>query len=106
MTFISGMWFHTFSTTVFKTVVKNVLDRQTLCFTVANFRQYLNEEQKMAVYYKSRMKIAAPEQYWRLPSLPIVRKKHAICLCKLAKCPNPLFFQGKIFALPKTRHKI
>ena len=53
MTFISGMWFHTFSTTVFKTVVKNVLntyfttvfktvvknvlDRQTLIFTVANF---------------------------------------------------------------------
>ena len=50
MTFISGMWFHTFSTTVFKTVVKNVityfttvfktvvknvLDRQTLYFTVA-----------------------------------------------------------------------
>ena len=26
MTFISGMWFHTFSTTVFKTVVKNVLN--------------------------------------------------------------------------------
>ena len=56
MTFISGMWFHTFSTTVFKTVVKNVLntyfttvfktvvknvlDRQTLIFTVANFFQY------------------------------------------------------------------
>ena len=54
MTFISGMWFYTFSTTVFKTVVKNVLntyfttvfktvvknvlDRQTLYFTVANFR--------------------------------------------------------------------
>ena len=54
MTFISGMWFYTFSTTVFKTVVKNVLntyfttvfktvvknvlDRQTLIFTVANFR--------------------------------------------------------------------
>ena len=50
---MSGMWFHAFSTTVFKTVVKNVLntyfstvfkkavknvlDRQTLCFTVANF---------------------------------------------------------------------
>ena len=55
MTFISGMWFHTFSTTVFKTVVKNVityfttvfktvvknvLDRQTLIFTVAIFFQY------------------------------------------------------------------
>ena len=56
MTFISGMWFYTFSTTVFKTVVKNVLntyfstvfkkavknvlDRQTLCFTVANFFHY------------------------------------------------------------------
>ena len=50
------MWFHTFSTTVFKTVVKNVLiayfstvfkkavknvlDRQTLCFTVAKFFHY------------------------------------------------------------------
>ena len=57
MPFISGMWFYTFSTTVFKTVVKNVLntyfttvfktvvknvlDRQTLCFTVANFRLVL-----------------------------------------------------------------
>ena len=37
MPFISGMWFYTFSTTVFKTVVKNVLDRQTLIFTVAIF---------------------------------------------------------------------
>ena len=53
LTFMSGMWFHAFSTTVFKTVVKNVLntyfstvfkkavknvlDRQTLCFTVAIF---------------------------------------------------------------------
>ena len=60
MTFISGMWFHTFSTTVFKTVVKNVLntyfttvfktvvknvlDRQTTCFTVANFRDDYNED--------------------------------------------------------------
>ena len=26
MTLISGMWFHTFSTTVFKTVVNNVLN--------------------------------------------------------------------------------
>ena len=50
------MWLHTFSTTVFKTVVKNrlntyfttvfktvvknVLDRQTLYFTVANFFEY------------------------------------------------------------------
>ena len=37
MTFISGVWFYTFSTTVFKTVVKNVLDRQNLDFTVAKF---------------------------------------------------------------------
>ena len=60
MTFISGMWFHTFSTTVFKTVVKNVLntyfttvfktvvknvlDRQTLYFTVANFLRSQNED--------------------------------------------------------------
>ena len=43
MTFISGMWFHTFSTTVFKTVVKNVLDRQTLYFTVANFRPCIKQ---------------------------------------------------------------
>ena len=56
MTFISGMWFYIFSTTVFKpvvknvlntyfttvfkTVVKNVLDRQTLIFTVANVYPY------------------------------------------------------------------
>ena len=60
MTFISGMWFHTFSTTVFKTVVKNVLntyfttvfktvvknvlDRQTLYFTVAKFLRSQNED--------------------------------------------------------------
>ena len=56
MTFISGMWLHTFSTTVFKTFVKNVLnayfttvfktvvknglDRQTFYFTVAFVWQY------------------------------------------------------------------
>ena len=40
MTFMSGVWFYTFSTTVFRTVVKNVLDRQTLYFTVAFFFHY------------------------------------------------------------------
>ena len=49
MTFISGMWFYTFSTTVFKTVVKNVLERQTLCFTVANVLHY----QKQYTFSKS-----------------------------------------------------
>ena len=98
MTFISGMWFHTFSTTVFKTVVKNVLntyfttvfktvvknvlDRQTLIFTVANFRQYLNEEQKMAIYYKSRTKIGDSLRTWRLLTSPIVEKNMCISLCK------------------------
>ena len=33
-----------------------------------------NEEQKMAIYYKSRLKIAATEVTWRLPSSPIVEK--------------------------------
>ena len=28
----------------------------------------------MTIYYKSRMKIAAPERHWRLPSSPIVEK--------------------------------
>ena len=70
MTFISGMWFHTFSTTVFKTVVKNVLDRQTLIFTVAifwqclfpvvNFRNlYLDSFDN---YYISRFVLG---QYWK-----------------------------------------
>ena len=55
---------------------------QTLCFTVASFRQYENEEQKMAVYYKTRTKIGDTERHWRLPSPPIVGEKHVVSLCK------------------------
>ena len=54
------------------------MDRQTLYFTMANVRQCLNEEQKMAIYYKSLFKIAAPEGYWRLPSSPITKKHMCI----------------------------
>ena len=32
----------------------------------------------MAVYYKSRMKVATPEPPWRLPASPIVER---ICVC-------------------------
>ena len=40
---------NTYFTTVFKTVVKNVLDRQTLCFTVANFR--LNKNRTLVLAF-------------------------------------------------------
>ena len=32
--------------------------------------------------YKTRTKLAAPEGNWRLPSSPIVERKHAIPLCE------------------------
>ena len=51
------------------------MDRQTPYFTVANVRQYLNEDQPMGRLYKSQMKISASERDWRLPSSPIVDKK-------------------------------
>ena len=51
---------------------------------------------------KTRMKIIASEVHWRLPSPPIVREKHVICLCKLGKCPNPLFYRCKFF--PRLKH--
>ena len=34
-------------------------------------------------FSKTRTKLAAYEGHWRLPSLPIVIKKHVVCLCKL-----------------------
>ena len=76
MTFISGMWFYTFSTTVFKTVVKNVLntyfstvfkkavknvlDRQTLCFTVAIFFHYEKQYTFSKKLQRERPQLAAP----------------------------------------------
>ena len=39
------------------------------------------------------MKIAASEGTWGIPSPPIMEKKHAVSLCELAKCPNPLFYR-------------
>ena len=86
------MWFHTFSTTVFKTVVKNVLntyfttvfkkavknvlDRQTLCFTVAIFFITKNN----TLFQKTRTKLAATEANWRLLASPIVEKNMCIFL--------------------------
>ena len=75
------------------------MGRQTFCFTVANVRQYLNEEQKMAVYYKSHMKIAATERYWRPPSSSIVEQKHVVFLCKL-KSVLIYTWVAKPFVLP------
>ena len=100
MTFISGMWFHTFSTTVFKTVVKNilnsyfttvfktvvknVLDRQTLIFTVANFFNTKN----ITIFQKTAARTPAYAGHWRLLTSPIVEKKHVHFLHKSFKLKN------------------
>ena len=63
------MWFYTYFTTVFKTVVKNVLDRQTLYFTVALFHY-----EKHYTFSTTRTKLAASDPYWRLLTSPIVGK--------------------------------
>jgi len=48
------------------------MDRQALYFTVANLRQYKNEEQQVAVDDEIHMNIAASDPTWRFPSSPIV----------------------------------
>ncbi len=68
---------NTYVTTVFKKAVKNVLDRQTLCFTVANFFHY---EKQYTFSTKTRTKLAASDQYWRLLTSPIVEKNMCIFL--------------------------
>ena len=63
---------YTCSMTVFKTVAKNVLDRQILYVTVANCLQYENE---YTFFKKTRTKLAATGGHWRLLTSPIVEKK-------------------------------
>ena len=65
----------------------------------------------MAVYYKSRMKIAASEGYWRIPSSPIVREKHMVSLCKFksvwiyTRIAKPLILPLQIFGNTKMKNK-
>ena len=115
---------NTYFTNVFKTVVKNALDRQTLCFTVAIFFITKN---KTLFQKKTRTKLAATDPNWRLLTSPIVEKKHVYfpyvnsdsrekcieyifhdCFQKSSeKCfgsPNPLFYRCKLFSLRKTIH--
>ena len=66
---------YAYFTTVFKTVVKNVLDRQNLYFTLADCLQYENED---TFFKKTRTKLAATERHWRLPSSPIAEKNMCI----------------------------
>ena len=62
-------------------------------FYRCKFLPRLNRDCFFDFCYKSRMKMRASEPHWRLPSSPIVRKKHVLSLCKLAKCKNHLFFR-------------
>ena len=48
------------------------MNRQTLCFTVANFPM----KEKQHKVSKNRTKTPATERYWRLPSSPIVGEKN------------------------------
>ena len=73
-------------------------------FYRCKFLPRLNRDCFFDFCYKSRMKMRASDPYWRLPSSPIVRKKHVLSLCKLGKCPNPLFYRCKFLAPYKTRH--
>ena len=55
---------------------------QTLCFTVVNFRRKQIEEQNMAIYHNILARQSATEGDWRIPSSPIVGKKHVDSLYK------------------------
>ena len=87
------------------------MDRQTLYFTVANVRQYVNEEPKMARLYKSQMKISANQGDWRLPSSPIVEQKHKDLLCKFKSVliytwsAKPLILPLQMFGNTKMKTK-
>ena len=67
---------NTYFTTVFKKAVKNALDRQTLCFTVAFFFITKNN----TLFQKTRTKLAASGEDWRLLTSPIVEKNMCIFL--------------------------
>ena len=120
---MSGMWFHTFSTTVFKTVVKNVLntyfstvfkkavknvlDRQTLCFTVANFSAH----QKQYTFSKNSNETRRIWGRLAAPDFANSGKKHmhfpyvnSDSREKWIGSPNPLFYRCKLFSLRKTIH--
>ena len=62
-------------------------------FYRCKFLPRLNRDCIFDFCYKSRMKMRASEGTWGLPSSPIVRKKHVLSLCKLAKCKNHLWLQ-------------
>ena len=67
--------------------------RQTICFSDKIVWPYQKQDINFDFSGKSRMKIIASEVHWWLPSSPIVKKKHVLSLCKLAKCKNHLWLQ-------------
>ena len=68
---------NTYFTSVFKTVVKNALDRQTLYFTAAFFPH----QQTIHFLKTTRTKLAASVPYWWLLTSPVVDKTCGF-LCK------------------------
>ena len=57
---------------------------KTICFSNEKFLERLKQYINFDTSGKPRVKLTAPEEYWELPSPPIVGKKHVVSLCK---CP-------------------
>ena len=75
-----------------------------LCEKFSNSLHFDGEIQKTAA------RIAAYEQYWRLPSSPIVERKHAISLCEFKSVliytwiAKPFILPLQIFGIMKMKN--
>ena len=97
---------NTYFTTVFKKAVKNVLDRQTLCFTVANVFYY--EKQ-----YTCSKNSNENRRYWAILAAPVVansgKEPHVVFLCNLKRVliytwvAKPFILPLQMFALSKIK---
>ena len=57
-------------------------NEKTICFSKEKFSPYQKQDIKFDTSGEPAAKIADTDPTWGLPSPPIVRKKHAISLCK------------------------
>ena len=90
---------NTYFSTVFKKAVKNVLDRQTLCFTVANFVHY----EKQYTFSKNSNETRRICGALAAPDFANSGKRHVhfhyVNSDSREKCigsPNPLFYHCKL----------
>ena len=78
---------------------------KTICFSNEKFLERLKQYINFDTSGKPAVKIGDTEQYWRLPSSPIV-KKHVVSLCKFKSVliytwiAKPFFLPLQIFDKP------